>query len=348
LSAHGVYIAMDYLEGRDLSHALHEGWRPTVGEALRLTRRLADGLAHAHARGVVHGDVEPRNIFLTRSGRPKLMNFGIARAIDRHPVPELAEVRLATPNGQAPETLAQGRYDELTDVYSLGVVLYELLSGRRPFRADSPEGLRQAIAVGRHVSLSEWRPDLPLPLVHLVHAAMACDRAARPALQGRPAGDARVLDDLDELEPRGDRIGFDARPLRVQADAFVRLLIRRDPDVADRLSHGRLPCLCTRWTLLVQIRACSVRVKAPVTGWDSLRRTDSGGRDRGLDVDDDAGAGGEGGLRIPRADLPGCRGRQADDHDARRPQDRRPGRADAGLRRPRRPPRARRGAPGRA
>lgn len=181
LSAHGVYIAMDYLEGRDLARALQEGWRPTVGEALRLARRLADGLAHAHARGVVHGDVEPGNIFLTRSGRPKLMNFGIARAIDRHPVPELAEVRLATPNGQAPETLAQGRYDELTDVYSLGVVLYELLSGRRPFRADSPEGLRQAIAVGRHVALSEWRPDLPQPLVHLVHAAMACDRAARPA-----------------------------------------------------------------------------------------------------------------------------------------------------------------------
>jgi serine/threonine-protein kinase len=179
LSAHGVYIAMEYLVGRDMEDAFADGWCPTVGEALRLARRVADGLAHAHTREVVHGAIEPRNIFITRSGRPKLLNTGIARAIDRHPVAELGEAHIATTGYLAPETLATGLTDKSSDIYSLGVVLYEMLSGHHPYRAESADALRQAIALGQHLPLSHWRPELPASVVQLVSAAMSCDRATR-------------------------------------------------------------------------------------------------------------------------------------------------------------------------
>jgi serine/threonine protein kinase len=79
LSAHGVYIAMERLHGRDLRQALADGWRPTPWQAAQLVRRVADALAYAHARGVVHCDIKPANIFLTRRDKPKVLDFGIAR-----------------------------------------------------------------------------------------------------------------------------------------------------------------------------------------------------------------------------------------------------------------------------
>jgi eukaryotic-like serine/threonine-protein kinase len=180
LSAHGVYLAMERLRGRDLRQALADGWRPAMAEALKITRRVADALAYAHARGVIHGDIKPSNIFLTRGGRPKLLDFGIARAVNAQVVPELDGLTLGSPHYMAPEQLSGRHVDVRSDIYSLGVVLYELLCGRRAFPGQSLESLREAVNAGRCESLATLRPDLPARLVDLVQRTMSLDPQRRP------------------------------------------------------------------------------------------------------------------------------------------------------------------------
>lgn len=202
LSAHGVYLVMERLKGRDMRRALEDGWCPSVHDALVMARRLADGLAYAHARAVRHGDVEPQNIFITRNGRPKLMHVGLAPQIALARVPELDSLSLFTPHYLAPEQLAAGHIDERTDIYSLGVVLYEMLTGRKPFRGETVESLRQAIANGQHVPLRELRPELPAALLSLVASAMAVQPADRPASAAAfSAALRRLAEDLGDTEP---------------------------------------------------------------------------------------------------------------------------------------------------
>ncbi len=123
LSAHGVYIAMERLRGQDMRQALAAGWRPAPAQAVLLARRVADALAYAHARGVVHCDIKPANIFLGRSGKPKLLDFGIARIVRRAPgangpagaAPALLEGMVAgSPHYLAPEQLRGDAVDGRT------------------------------------------------------------------------------------------------------------------------------------------------------------------------------------------------------------------------------------------
>ncbi len=193
LSAHGVYIAMERLKGQDLRRTLAEGWEPPLGEALRLARRMADALAYAHARGVFHGGLEPGSIFLTPNNRPKLMNFGLVGALRDAEVPELGDIHLDTLAYRAPEQLAGNRADARSDIYSLGAVLYELLSGRQAFLDDAPEPLLQAMLRGPATPLRRLRPDLPGAVVNLVEAAMAFEPQARPQTATSVAAALRSL-----------------------------------------------------------------------------------------------------------------------------------------------------------
>ena len=181
LSAHGVYLTMERLHGRDLRRALAEGWQPSVAESLKLMRRVADAVAYAHGRNVVHGDLKPSSIFIMRSGRPKLLNFGIARVLGNPAVPELEGLHLGWPHYQAPEQIERQGVDARSDVYSIGLVLYELLAGRPAFARDNLQSLRRAIAAGAWVPLDQIKPDLPAGIVRAVHAAIARDPAQRPA-----------------------------------------------------------------------------------------------------------------------------------------------------------------------
>ncbi len=196
LSEQGVYIAMERLRGRDLRVALHDGWQPTPAEAALLVRRVADALAYAHAHGVVHCDIKPANIFLGRRGRPKVLDFGIARVAHRAALPALSRNEaprpgFSSPTGGcpdpgalsgfvagspyylAPEQLDGGELDPRTDLYSLGVVLYELLTGTKPFDGDSLEQILQAVRQGRPQPVHERCPQVPVALSAIVQRAMA-------------------------------------------------------------------------------------------------------------------------------------------------------------------------------
>ena len=181
LSAHGVYIAMERLRGRDLRQALQAGWRPSAAEAALLVRRVADALAYAHARGVVHCDIKPANIFLTRRDKPKVLDFGIARVAHHAALPALEGVIAGSPHYQAPEQLQAGRIDARTDIYALGTVLYELITARKAFDGDSLEGIRDAVAHHDPMPPHALCAAVPPELSAITLRAMARDPADRYA-----------------------------------------------------------------------------------------------------------------------------------------------------------------------
>jgi hypothetical protein len=157
LAEEGVYIAMERLQGSDLRQLLADGWRPDAVQAARIAKRLADALAYAHGNGVVHCDIKPANIFMTGRTQPKVLDFGIARVTAARydaaaPAADISAENstvpppeLGSPYYVSPEHLQGEPLDARADVYGVGVVLYELLTGRRAFAGDTLDAIRSAV-----------------------------------------------------------------------------------------------------------------------------------------------------------------------------------------------------------
>jgi class 3 adenylate cyclase len=197
-----VYLVSDFLDGPSL-----EGWlkanRPSCAAAARLAAAVADALAHAHARRIVHRDVKPANLLLTADGAPVLVDFGLALDETRAGGPEFGVVS-GTPAYMSPEQVAGAahRIDGRTDIYSLGVVLYEMLCGQVPFRsADTRELLRQ-VRDDEPQPPRQLVPDIPPELERV------CLKALAKRIQDRYTTAADFADDLrraaraDELSPQ--------------------------------------------------------------------------------------------------------------------------------------------------
>ncbi|MBQ0933350.1 serine/threonine-protein kinase [Ideonella alba] len=174
-SEQGVYIAMEPLRGRDLRHLLREQWQPSLLEIAHLVRRVADALAYAHGKGVIHCDIKPANIFMVGRKLPKVLDFGIARVAHRD-VPTVEGPLAGSPYYLAPEQLAGGAVDRRCDVYSLGVVMFELLTGQRPYTGATIEEIHRAVR------------EAPLPLARRLNAKVpaALSAIAARAMARRP------------------------------------------------------------------------------------------------------------------------------------------------------------------
>src|SRR5439155_26624132 len=131
-----TYIVMKRIEGETLAARIAARLRP-VDETLHIAETVADALGFAHARGVIHRDISPRNVMLTPEGRVYVLDFGLARAVGRGETP--TSTALGTPSYIAPETLRGEGADQRSDLYSLGVVLYEALTGSPPFQGEHVE-----------------------------------------------------------------------------------------------------------------------------------------------------------------------------------------------------------------
>ena len=214
LSAQGVYIAMERLYGRDLRQALASGWQPTPAQAAQLIRRVADALAYAHARGVVHCDIKPANIFLCRRDKPKVLDFGIARVAHSSALALLDGLVAGSPHYLAPEQLQGGTVDARTDIHALGVVFYELLAGRKAYSGDTVEQISVAVLTNHPAPAHELRSGVPPLLSAIAAKAMAREpsqrfsSAALMAVELRrwadhqpPAEPSPASDSLPGLEP---------------------------------------------------------------------------------------------------------------------------------------------------
>jgi serine/threonine-protein kinase len=174
------WIALEWVPGRDLRHYVDQRWRLPDPLVVQIGQALADALGHAHRHGVTHRDVKPANVRVNLPQRiVKLGDFGISSLHDG--TATATGVMRGTPAYMAPELLHGGVAGAASDVYALGVVLYELLTGRRPHEADNLGQLLSRIARDRPPALSDLRPDLPAALDELLGRLLQPEPAARPA-----------------------------------------------------------------------------------------------------------------------------------------------------------------------
>ena len=173
-----VYLAMEYVEGVNLGMHAFEGKLLPPRMVTEMCARVADALYFAHQRGVIHRDIKPANIvFDQRNRRVRVMDFGVARLENSRAT--RTGVILGSPSYMAPEQLDARPVTAQSDLFSLGVTLFQLLTGMLPFRSDSIPGLMQKISSEPHPPLRVVRPDLPESLSAIVDRALEKDPESR-------------------------------------------------------------------------------------------------------------------------------------------------------------------------
>jgi serine/threonine protein kinase len=171
------YLVMELLEGQPLDKILDRGSIP-FPKACALAAEVASALAAAHHKGVIHGDVKPANILVTNDDRVKLMDFGMARLASHD---SGSTPLLGTPAYWCPEQIVGKPQDARSDLFSLGVVLYEMVTGQRPFDAESLQGICSRVLSSTPLPPSQANPSVPVGFDAIIARCLAKDPAARYA-----------------------------------------------------------------------------------------------------------------------------------------------------------------------
>lgn len=178
----GLAIVMEYVEGRTLADLTADGL-PEPALAVRLARDVAEGLAAAHTAGLIHRDLKAENVVVTAEGRAKILDFGLAKPVVAEEGEESLTAHgavIGTFHSMSPEQASGGEVDARSDLFSLGVLLYEMLTGRSPFRGSNSLDTLRRVITHQPPSISALRPDLPGSLCDLIERLLAKDREARP------------------------------------------------------------------------------------------------------------------------------------------------------------------------
>lgn len=174
-----LYIIMEYVPGVDLKSMIQQRGRFSVDEALPLIIQACAGIGYAHRAGLVHCDIKPQNMLITPDWRLKVVDFGIARALATISPDEKTEVVWGSPQYFSPEQAAGGAPSPASDVYSLGVVMYEMLTGRPPFSAPTAEDLARAHRDDPVPPPRKYNPSIPAQLEQILLKVLAKEPSQR-------------------------------------------------------------------------------------------------------------------------------------------------------------------------
>lgn len=210
-----AFIAMEILDGRELRDLIRGG-ALAPSEAVEIAAQVAEALAFAHERGVIHRDVKPGNVMILSDGRVKIMDFGIARL--RDPAVKTATgMLLGSPRYMAPEQVSGNPFDHRADIFSLGVVLYEMLTGVTPFAGDDITQLMFQVVNGVAVPPSHVNPALPSVLDYILARALKKNPEERYGNAAEFAADLRdaipdVLEAEAAVRARAESVGSETPP----------------------------------------------------------------------------------------------------------------------------------------
>ena len=185
------YIVMELIEGITLKQYMEKKGVLNWKETLHFAMQIAKALEHAHSRGIVHRDIKPHNVMVLKNGSVKVTDFGIARMMSKGNT--LTKEALGSVHYISPEQAKGGRVDSRSDIYSLGVVMYEMMAGRPPYDGDSPVSVAIQHINGGAVMPSTLNPNIPGGLEQIIMKAMAHE------ISDRYVSATRMLSDMDEF-----------------------------------------------------------------------------------------------------------------------------------------------------
>ena len=199
-----TYIAMEFLEGEDLRRYCKKGSLLPLRKVLNIIAETASALDYAHGHEVIHRDVKPGNIMILKNGRTKVTDFGIAKAVSSSETK--SGIVLGTPNYMSPEQINSQEIDGRADIFSLGVVFFELLTGQLPFKGNTLTNLLYQITQVKHPSPREINPKVPKPCEQIINKALAKNPDQRFQTAGELAKYVKALiKKIDQVraQPRG-------------------------------------------------------------------------------------------------------------------------------------------------
>jgi serine/threonine-protein kinase len=189
-SGHLVYMAMEYIEGRELREMLSDGKPLPIVQGIDIAAQVGEGLAYAHQHQVVHRDIKPANILITAEGRAKIADFGIARMRSSETRTQTGII-LGSPKYISPEQVAGRRADHRSDIFSLGVILYQCLTGVTPFNGENLTALTYQITHHDPAPPSSANPQVPVMLDYIIAKVLAKAPEARYQSAADLANDLR-------------------------------------------------------------------------------------------------------------------------------------------------------------
>jgi serine/threonine protein kinase/tetratricopeptide (TPR) repeat protein len=203
------YITMEFVPGEDLKSMVRMSKQLSIPTAISIAKQVCEGLSEAHRSGVVHRDLKPSNIMVDKDGNARIMDFGIARSLKTKGITG-SGVMIGTPEYMSPEQVEGKEADQRSDIYSLGIILYEMVTGRVPFEGDTPFTIGMKHKSEAPQDPKELNAQIPEDLRHLIFRCLEKDKGERYQSAGEVQSD---LDSIEKNIPTTDRVVPKSKPI---------------------------------------------------------------------------------------------------------------------------------------